>query len=126
MNEEQKIKLEELKTQMQEKDRHLNLQKNVLFQECLKALYTYTLIEDEEVINKLVHLASMQDIEMHTHTDVLDLEDDVRYYIVWDEMTLPVVVSSGKSIKENMDDVLAVAFETYFIDCSTKAVIGVK
>ena len=36
------------------------------------------------------------------------------------------MVSSGKSIKDNLDDVLAVAFETYFIDCLTKTVIGVR
>lgn len=82
MNEEQKIKLEELKTQMQEKDRHLNLQKNVLFQECLKALYTYTLIEDEEVINKLVHLASMQDIEIYFYSDILIICSSEALFII--------------------------------------------
>lgn len=126
MNEEKKNKLEELKIQMQEKERKKILKKNVLYQECLTALNAYTLIEDEDIIKNLVHIASLPDIEIHKHTDVLDLEDDNQYYIVWDEMTLPVVVSSGKSIKDNLDDVLAVAFETYFIDCFTKAVVGVK
>lgn len=126
MNEEQKNKLEVLKNQMQEKERQQILQKNVLYQECLIALNTYKIIEDEYVVKRMVHLASLPDIKMYTHTDVLDLEDDNQYYIVWDELTLPVVVSSGKRIRENLDDVLAVAFETYFIDCSTKTVIGVK
>lgn len=126
MNKEQKNRLEELKIQIQEKERQQILQKNVLYQECLTALNFYTLIEDEDVIRKLVHLASLPDIEMHKCSDVLDLEDNDQYYIVWDEMMLPVVVSSGKSIKDNLDDVLAVAFETYFIDCLTKKVIGVR
>ena len=39
-----------------------------------------------------------------------------------------VTIGSGKNIwwKCSKGHVLAVAFETYFIDCSTKAVIGVK
>ena len=57
---------------------------------------------------------------------MIDLKDDEQYYIVWDEMTLPVVLSSGRRIKENWDDVVAVSFETYFIASSTKTVIGVK
>ena len=57
MNKEQKNRLEELKIQIQEKERQQILQKNVLYQECLTALNSYTLIEDEDVIRKLVHLA---------------------------------------------------------------------
>lgn len=126
MDENQRIKLEELKQQMQEKEKQQKLQKNELYQECLTALKDYKIIEDEDIIKKLVHLASLPGKEMHKYTDVLNLNDDDQYYIVWDELTLPVVVSSGKRIKENLDDVLAVAFETYFIDCSTKTVIGVN
>lgn len=126
MDENQRIKLEELKQQMQEKENQKKLKKNELYQECLTALNTYEIIEDEDVIKELVHLASLPGKEMHKYSDVLNLNDDDQYYIVWDELTLLVVVSSGKRIKENLDDVLAVAFETYFIDCSTKTVIGVK
>ena len=126
MDENQRIKLEDLKQQMQEKEKRQKLQKNVLYQECLTALNTYEIIEDEDIIKELVHLASLSGKEMHKYSDVLNLNDDDQYYIVWDELTLPVVVSSGKRIKENLDDVLAVAFETYFIDCSTQTVIGVK
>ena len=126
MDENQRIKLEELKLQMQEKENQPKLKKNELYQECLIALNTYEIIEDEDIIKELVHLASLSGKEMHKYYDVLNLNDDDQYYIVWDELTLPVVVSSGKRIKENLDDVLAVAFETYFIDCSTQTVIGVK
>ena len=126
MNEEQKNKLKELKNQMTEKEKQQRLQKNVLYQECLSALNTFEIIDNEDVIKELVHLISLSREEKHSYKDVIDLKDDEQYYIVWDEMTLPVVLSSGRRIKENWDDVVAVSFETYFIASSTKTVIGVK
>ena len=126
MNEEQKNKLKELKNQMTEKEKQQRLQKNVLYQECLSALNTFEIIDNEDVIKELVHLISLSREEKHPYKDVIDLKDDEQYYIVWDEMTLPVVLSSGRRIKENWDDVVAVSFETYFIASSTKTVIGVK
>ena len=126
MNEEQKNKLKELKNQMTEKEKQQRLQKNVLYQECLSALNTFEIIDNEDVIKELVHLISLSREEKHSYKDVINLKDDEQYYIVWDEMTLPVVLSSGRRIKENWDDVVAVSFETYFIASSTKTVIGVK
>ena len=126
MNEEQKNKLKELKNQMTEKEKQQRLQKNVLYQECLSALNTFEIIDNEDVIKELVHLISLSREEKHPYKDVINLKDDEQYYIVWDEMTLPVVLSSGRRIKENWDDVVAVSFETYFIASSTKTLIGVK
>ena len=126
MNEEQKNKLKELKNQMTEKEKQQRLQKNVLYQECLEALEVYEVLENEDVVQEIIHLISLPSVEKHPYKDVIDLKDDEQYYIVWDEMTLPVVLSSGRRIKENWDDVVAVSFETYFIASSTKTVIGVK
>ena len=126
MNEEQKNKLKELKNQMTEKEKQQRLQKNVLYQECLKALEVYEVLENEDVVQEIIHLISLSSEEKHSYKDVIDLNDNEQYYIVWDEMTLPVVLSSGRRIKENWDDVVAVSFETYFIASSTKTVIGVK
>lgn len=126
MNEEQKNKLKELKNQMTEKEKQQRLQKNVLYQECLEALEVYEVLENEDVVQEIIHLISLPSVEKHSYKDVIDLKDDEQYYIVWDEMTLPVVLSSGRRIKENWDDVVAVSFETYFIASSTKTVIGVK
>ena len=126
MNEEQKNKLKELKNQMTEKEKQQRLQKNVLYQECLEALEVYEVLENEDVVQEIIHLISLPSVEKHSYKDVINLKDDKQYYIVWDEMTLPVVLSSGRRIKENWDDVVAVSFETYFIASSTKTVIGVK
>ena len=126
MNEEQKNKLKELKNQMTEKEKQQRLQKNVLYQECLEALEVYEVLENEDVVQEIIHLISLPSVEKHSYKDVINLKDDEQYYIVWDEMTLPVVLSSGRRIKENWDDVVAVSFETYFIASSTKTVIGVK
>lgn len=54
------------------------------------------------------------------------LEDDERYYIVWDEATLPVVLSTGKNIVECWDDVMAVSFDTYLVSVSTGKTIGIR
>ena len=126
MNDEQRIKLEELKKHMLEKKKNQNLQNNVIFQECLTALEFYEIVENESVIKELVHLASLPNVEMYSQRDTIKLSDDERYYIVWDELTLPVVVSCGKYIKESWDDVLAVSFETYLVAESSKKTIGIK
>ena len=54
------------------------------------------------------------------------MDEEERYYIVWDEATLPIVLCSGKYINECWDDVIAVAFDTYFVSKSTRKVIGVR
>ena len=48
------------------------------------------------------------------------------YSSIWDEESLPVIMSSGKSIRENWDDVMAVAFETYFVAESGEKTIGIR
>jgi hypothetical protein len=63
---------------------------------------------------------------MHTHDEQVVLEDAEQYYIVWDEATLPTVVCSGKRINECWNDVLAVAFDTYFVAESTGKTIGIR
>ena len=40
--------------------------------------------------------------------------------------SLLVIITSGKSIKENWKDVLAVAFNTYFVAESTGKTIGIR
>lgn len=126
MNNDQKQKLEELKRQAQVRSQKQKLQNNVLLQECFEALKDFQVIENDEEIKRLVHLASSPDAEMHSHDDNVVLEDREHYSIVWDEATLPIVICSGKVIKENWDDVMAVAFETYFVAESSGKVIGIK
>lgn len=126
MDEERKKKLELLKIQAKTNERKQSLQKNVLLQECLEVLSSYSIIEDENEIEYIESLASSPDFEMYSHDDRIILDEEERYYIVWDEVTLPIVLCSGKCINECWDDVMAVAFDTYFVSKSTRKVIGVR
>ena len=126
MNEEQIEKLEGLKQQMRIKQQKQRLQNNTLLQECLAAIKLYTIIEDEEEIKHIIRLVSLPEVEIYSHDDTIILEDDEDYYIVWDEASLPVLMTSGKSIRENWDDVMAVAFETYFVAVSSEKAIGIR
>lgn len=126
MDEERKKKLELLKIQAKTNERKQSLQKNVLLQECLEVLSSYSIVEDENEIEYIESLASSPDFEMYSHDDRIILDEEERYYIVWDEATLPIVLCSGKYINECWDDVMAVAFDTYFVSKSTWKVIGVR
>ena len=126
MDEERKKKLESLKIQAKTNERKQSLQKNVLLQECLEVLNSYSIVEDENEIEYIESLASSPDFEMYSHDDRIILDEEERYYIVWDEATLPIVLCSGKYINECWDDVMAVAFDTYFVSKSTRKVIGVR
>ena len=126
MDKEQKKKLEELKKQAQMSTNRKKLQGNVLLQECFAALESYNLIENDGEIKRIVDLAYSSDVEIHSHNNQVFLEDEEMYYIVWDEATLPIVMCSGKRIKESWDDVLAVAFNTYFVAKSTGRTVVIK
>ena len=126
MDEERKKKLESLKIQAKTNERKQSLQKNVLLQECLEVLSSYSIVEDENEIEHIELLASSPNFEMYSHDDRIILDEEERYYIVWDEATLPIVLCSGKYINECWDDVMAVAFDTYFVSKSTRKVIGVR
>lgn len=126
MDAERKKKLELLKTQAKTNEQKQNLQKNVLLQECLEALSSYSIVEDENEIGYIESLASSPDFEMYSHDDRIILDEEEQYYIVWDEATLPIVLCSGKYINECWDDVMAVAFDTYFVSKSTRKVIGIR
>lgn len=126
MDEERKKKLESLKIQAKTNERKQSLQKNVLLQECLEILSSYSIVEDENEIEYIESIASSPDFEMYSHDDRIILDEEERYYIVWDEATLPIVLCSGKYINECWDDVMAVAFDTYFVSKATRKVIGVR
>ena len=126
MDKEQKQKLEDLKKESQLKMQEQKLQENELLQECLSALNFYSIINDKDEVKHLIDLVSMPYAEMHSHDDQIALDNDEQYYIVWDEATLPIVLCMGKLINECWDDVIAVAFDTYFVAESTKKVIGIR
>lgn len=126
MDNEKKKKLEELKIQMQIKKQKHDLEKNELLQECLRALNSYDIVAREDEVKRIIHLASAEDAEMHTHKEQITLTDEEEYYIVWDDASLPIILCSGKKISEFWDDVLAVSFDTYFVSKSTEKTIGIR
>lgn len=67
MNEKQKTKMAELKKQMQAKRQEQILQNNVLYQECLTALWDYLIIDDTSEVERITHIAGSKDAEMHSH-----------------------------------------------------------
>lgn len=103
MDEERKKKLELLKIQAKTNEQKQSLQKNVLLQECLEVLSSYSIVEDENEIEYIELLASSPNFEMYSHDDRIILDEEERYYIVWDEATLPIVLCSGKYINECWD-----------------------
>ena len=125
MDKEQKQKMEELKRQAQMNIQKQWLQKNVLLQECLSALNSYRIIDDNDV-KQIIDTVSMSKAEMYSHDDLIVLVDEEQYFIVWDEASLPVVLCSGKYINKCWDDVMAVSFDTYFVAESTGKVIGIR
>ena len=125
MDKEQKQRIEELKRQAQINIQKQKLQKTVLLQECLSALNSYRFIDDNEV-KQIIDIVSMSNAELYSHDDLIVLGDEEQYYIVWDEASLPVVLCLGKYINEFWDDVVAVAFDTYFVAESTRKVIGIR
>lgn len=126
MDKEQKQRLENLKKLSQLKMQEKKWEENELLQECLSALDLYSIINDKNEVEKIVNLASMPYAEMHSHAEQIYLDNNEQYFIVWDEATLPIVLCLGKSINECWDDVMAVAFDTYFVAESTKKVIGIR
>ena len=128
MNPEQRARLEELKKQneMNLKAKGYDLSRNVLYKECVEAIKPFRIITDEKEIQKIIHDMSMSEIKMYEYNEKADLCDEERFLIVWDSAGLPVLESSGKTIKENWDDVTAVSFETYFISTGSGSVVGIK
>ena len=126
MDPKQRVRFEELKKQNQMKAKEKDLLRNVLYQECVKAIKPSMIISDEDEIRKIVHAISQSDIEMHDHNEKADLLDKEQYLIVWDDANLPILKSSGKMIKDNWDDVTAVSFDTYLIAADSGSAIGIR
>ena len=101
MDENQKAKMEAMKKQIQRKKQEQELLNNSLYQECLTALKDYVIVQDETDIRYLTSLVSSNDIESHSHSEEVKLADTERYYIVWDNMSVPILESSGKCINDS-------------------------
>ncbi len=122
MNEEQRKKLIILKSVNKEDIKKAQWKSNVRLQECLNNLETYQIISDETKINHIKKIENDTKKKRMSHSDIPMIEKNHDYYIIWDNEQIPIIKCKGNDIIENWDDVLAVAFDTCFIDCRTKQV----
>ena len=120
MNEEQRKKLIILKSVNKEYIKKLQWKSNVLLQEWLNNLEAYQIISDETIIKHIVKIAGDAEIKKMYHSDIPIIEKNHDYYIIWDNERVPIIKCKGNDIIENWDDVLAVAFDTCFVDCESE------
>ena len=94
-----------------------NWRANALLQECFGALrgyFTVAIPDQRESVEAVVFLANTEGPWTQADAVPADfLTGDV--FILWDEMTLPVLHCNGGHALEHIDDVTAVAFGTWFV-----------
>lgn len=105
--------------------------RNALLQECLTALRGCCTVADmdhREAVEGAVFLANTEGDwrELGSiHEDLPEgwLNGDV--FILWDEATLPVLRCPAEIVLENLNDVTAVAFETYLVARSMDRIVHI-
>lgn len=127
--------LDFLKKRMEEK-KHKNQafiqaqrwKQNTMLQECLTALRgscTVALAVNQEAVEAVVSIAMVEDHWMQTET-VPDNWLPEMSYIFWDESTLPMLYCVSSLALEHIDDVTAVAFETFLVSANMDRIIHYK
>lgn len=95
-----------------------------LFEECLAALKTYETADkttNEKIFSQL-HLTFYGRIDLNKYTSYFTATEkelsnfaDCKCYIVYCDPTIPIIKTDFKNILANLDDVLAVASDTWII-----------
>jgi len=109
-----------------------------LLDECLEVLNDYEKIEDENhkkleiKFHSLVKFTSWGRINwdiLKDNTIIDDIEKlkknygSLNFYIIWGEIDLPIIKCEFSNIIDNLDDVLAVSFDTWLLSYDKKIVI---
>lgn len=126
MNEGQRNRLVELKLENQKHRKKLQWKNNALMQECLNTLGNYQIISDEDAVHSILEIANSERIERIHHSDKPMLKKNHSYYVIWDNEELPIIKCNGHDILENWIDVIAVAFDTCFVDSEDETGILVR
>lgn len=102
-----------------------------LLDECLEALGEYSILNDKKaknIISKL-HFSKFGRIKREEYLSfkeisVKDIEifSNEACYIVYSDVTVPKIETTIKNVLKNLDDVLAVSFDTWLI-LETKRII---
>jgi len=126
MNELQRKKLTELKAANNEHVKTMQRENNLLLQECLEVLESYRIISDETELAEIMRLVNDKNAVERSDFEVLTLQPERLYYVVWDNAQTPIIECSGKDILANWDDVAAVAFYTCIVDKEMQYAVLIK
>lgn len=124
MNEIIKKRYQELKDRNSNFVREKKWESNALLQECLLAL---------DNNKKIINIEQQQQILTKFNSDLTKLTDSYRkksiktiqellpqwinksVYIIWDKEDLPIIQTDFECALDNIDDIIAVAFETWVV-----------
>lgn len=139
MDEEVRKRYQLLKEKNQLKVKELNWKNNILFKECIDSLdecKVLSLEESEALFNQIndnfpmtsygcIDWKSVKDcIEIEHISDIYNIfKNCYEYYILWDQKDIPCVSCKLATIIENIDDVLAVSFDTWLLSKDRKEII---
>lgn len=139
MDEEKRKKYQLLKEKNQLRVKELNLKKNTLLQECIhsmKGCQVLSLEESEALFHQMENNFPMTkqgciDWKGIKECSVIEHISDIKnithncneYYILWDQKDIPCVSCRLATIMENINDVLAVSFDTWLLSNDKKEII---
>lgn len=116
MTENQKRKLQGLKSINAKYAEQLQWKDNILLQDCLKVLEKYRIISNETELNSIMNIANGADVVQVSHAAKPSLTYNHTYYIVWNNAHTPMIECTGINIMAQWDNVMAVDFDTCFVD----------
>lgn len=102
-----------------------------LLDECLEALGEYSILNDQKAENiiSVLHFNRLGHIKREEYISFREIsEKDIEIflnescYIVYSDVTVPKIKTTIENVLKNLDDVLAVSFDTWLI-VETKRVI---
>lgn len=139
MDEEKRKKYQMLKEKNKLKIKELNWKNNILFEECITSLNECNILslkESEVLFNQVKNNFPMtsygcidwkcvsKSIVIEHISDIYNIFNDCyEYYILWDQKDIPCVSCKIATIIENIDDVLAVSFDTWVLSKDKKEII---
>lgn len=139
MDKEKRKRYQLLKEKNKTKNKEWNWQKNVLFKECIDSLNEYSILslkETEDLFKQLRYNFPMTNygcidwkkvndaIVIKNIRDISDIfNKSYECYILWEQQELPGVSCKLAKIIDNIDDVLAVSFDTWLLSKDKKEII---
>lgn len=139
MNEELKKKYQLLKKKNEAKVKEMCWMSNRLFVECIAALKNCDIINLEETekmfdllrVNFPMKITGCINWDIHKESKELKNVSDIydigctsdEFFIVWDQKDIPCIRCDLLTILDNIDDVLAVSFDTWLLSESANEVI---